>query len=204
MFNKQNFDKPIKKVRKAKKLQNLIPNPRYAAEEFTYVPDPQLSDENEVEPSLNKVPNQTISTSPVFIENFENLRNINFKLTQDNEVPDVAGDFSVSSNLVTLVKCDKLHQDGYCAEQNQSKYTEKMVESLLDNCQDIIAAFQAFVPEDIDSLGDNSESVISSEKDEDRPWSWTVSAYNKRQVCHSSLSFIKPSYALNTKGMTLY
>ena len=108
---------------------------------------------------------------------------------------------SVLNYVSSFSKCDKLEQDGYCAEENQSKYTEKMVESLLDNCQDIVAAFQAFVPEDIDSLGDNSQSVISSEKDQDRPWSWTVSAYNKRQVCQSSLSFIKPSYALNTKGI---
>ena len=64
----------------------------------------------------------------------------------------------------------------------------------------LVKAWDALVPLDLDSLGDNTRSVISSQKDRDRPWSWTVSAYSKSQVCQSDLAFTEPSYARDTRG----
>ena len=100
--------------------------------------------------------------------------------------------------ITPLVKCNEFDQVGYCKETNA--YAQKMLDDLLENCKEVVSAFQAFIPENIDELGDNSESVISSEKDHERPWSWTVSAYKKKQVCESDLAFIRPSYALDTRG----
>ena len=186
-----------KKLIKIKKPK-LIPNPKYAAEEFTYVPDPEEINENEInETDYNdQLLNLTKSKTPLFIENFDNLRNINFKLTEDNE--NVVGAIKVESNSVKLVKCDQFDKTGYC--KLTKDYPKNLFNDLLENCKEILSSFRAFVPENIDELGDNSESVISSEKDHDRPWSWTVSAYKKKQVCESDLAFIRPSYALDTKG----
>ena len=85
-----------------------------------------------------------------------------------------------------------------------SSYPKEMIEALYEHCSDIIDAFKAVVPEDVDTLGDNSESVISSEKDLARPWSWKVFAYKKKQLCSSDISFIQPSYAMDTEGNTYY
>ena len=112
-------------------------------------------------------------------------------------------EYQINKNIVkptSLEKCADLNETGYCSNSISSDYYQQMLDSLLENCADVMSAFKAFVPEDIDSLGDNSDSVISSEKDQDRPWSWTVSAYKKKPVCQSDLSFIRPSYVLNTKG----
>ena len=107
---------------------------------------------------------------------------------------------SALNYVSSVTKCADLQETGYCSQSISSDYYQQMLDSLLENCADVLSAFKAFVPEDIDSLGDNSDSVISSEKDQDRPWSWTVSAYKKKPVCQSDLSFIRPSYVLNTKG----
>ena len=37
-------------------------------------------------------------------------------------------------------------------------------------------------------------------QDEDRPWSWRVYAYKKKQVCNSELYFIRPAFARDTNG----
>jgi len=192
----------LKKIRKLKK--SLIPNPKYAAEEFTYVPDAETDNDSDTEYSDNSIGNYT--ATPKIIENFENLRNLNFKLvedTKDDTNKKYPNGFQINRNIVkpySFEKCAKLHETGYCDNSISSDYYQQMFDSLLENCADVLSAFKAFVPEDIDSLGDNSESVIRSEKDQDRPWSWTVSAYKKKQVCQSDLSFIRPSYVLNTKG----
>ena len=36
-------------------------------------------------------------------------------------------------------------------------------------------------------LGDNSGHVITSAQDTSRPWSWVVTAYQKRPVCDSEV-----------------
>jgi len=127
------------------------------------------------------------------------VKTIEYK-PSDIKKPEVSSrnDTNLLAFITPLVKCNEFDQVGYCKESNA--YAQKMLDDLLDNCKDIVSSFQAFIPENIDELGDNSESVISSEKDHDRPWSWTVSAYKKKQVCESDLAFIRPSYALDTKG----
>jgi len=100
--------------------------------------------------------------------------------------------------LVSLVNCSESREVGFCFMT--SSYPKEMIEALYEHCSDIIDAFKAVVPEDVDTLGDNSESVISSEKDLARPWSWKVFAYKKKQLCSSDISFIQPSYAMDTEG----
>ena len=109
---------PKRKIRKVKKSLTLIPNPQYAAEEFTYLPDPE-DDINEVDDDDDRakftVPigvNKT-TISPAFIDNFENLRNINFRLTQDQDQDTATADsqheavsVDVESNLVEFVRPD--------------------------------------------------------------------------------------------------
>ena len=116
----------------------------------------------------------------------------------DDEVEEKTNNLSDTINYITnTVKCPELKEIGFCAQDNS--YPHDMVTDLVSNCS-ILSSFSAFVPEDVDTLGDNSDSIISSEKDSDRPWSWRVSAYNKRQVCDSYLSFIRPSYVLDSRG----
>jgi len=101
-------------------------------------------------------------------------------------------------NLVSLLNCSESREVGFCSMT--SSYPKEMIEALYEHCSDIIDAFKAVVPEDVDTLGDNSESLISSEKDLARPWSWKVFAYKKKQLCSSDISFIQPSYAMDTEG----
>jgi len=116
----------------------------------------------------------------------------------DDVVEEKTNNLSDTINYITnTVKCPELKEIGFCAQDNS--YPHDMVTDLVSNCS-ILSSFSAFVPEDVDTLGDNSDSIISSEKDSDRPWSWRVSAYNKRQVCDSYLSFIRPSYVLDSRG----
>ena len=75
-----------------------------------------------------------------------------------------------------------------------SSYPRERIEALHEHCSDIMDAFQALVPEDIDTLGDNSVSVISSEKDLARPWSWKVYAYKKKQV---DILYLSDRFSLN-------
>ena len=51
---------------------------------------------------------------------------------------------------------------------------DRIVEKVVANCPQVVEAFKAVVTKDLDQLGDNSPSVISSEKDLHRPWSWKV------------------------------
>ena len=43
------------------------------------------------------------------------------------------------------------------------------------------------MPLDLSELGDNSGHVITSAQDTSRPWSWVVTAYQKRPVCDSEV-----------------
>ena len=111
---------PKRKIRKVKKSLTLIPNPQYAAEEFTYLPDPEddineVDDDDDDDRAKFTVPigiNKT-TISPAFIDNFENLRNINFRLTQDQDQDTATADgqheavsVDVESNLVEFVRPD--------------------------------------------------------------------------------------------------
>ena len=39
-------------------------------------------------------------------------------------------------------------------------------------------------------------------QDQDRPWSWRVYAYKKKQVCNSELYFMRPAFARDTTGQS--
>merc|ERR1711879_448699 len=75
--------KPVRKIRKVKKSLRLSPNPQYAVEEFSYVPADNNEinydqEDNEIDSIGNNrnIPSLNNTKEPVFIENFENLRNI--------------------------------------------------------------------------------------------------------------------------------
>lgn len=102
------------------------------------------------------------------------------------------------NSLAALVDCGAGTEAGFCSMS--SSYPMEKVDSLMYSCQQVLQAWQASLPEDIDLLGDNSPSVITSEKDEARPWSWKVYAYKKKQVCQSELYFLQPGFARDTKG----
>jgi len=102
------------------------------------------------------------------------------------------------SYIPTLAKCEEFEEVGFCGFSES--YPIERISWLLQNCSSLLSSFQAVVPDELDRLGDNSESVITSEKDEDRPWSWRVYAYKKRQACHSEVSLIRPTYAVDTTG----
>ena len=63
-------------------------------------------------------------------------------------------------------------EEGWCPVT--SSYPIARVEQAVANCPQVVEAFKAVVTKDLDLLGDNSPSVISSEKDLHRPWSWKV------------------------------
>ena len=71
-------------------------------------------------------------------------------------------------------------------------------------CESVVNAWEAVVSDDLDSLGDNSPSVIASLQDQHRPWSWRVYAYKKKQVCNSELYFMRPAFARDTRGEAVY
>ena len=171
------------------------PNPRYAPEEFTYVPNPELQS-NKVQEGGEDVDHDVHQDkSPVLIDNFENLRHINFRLTEDNN------EYEDKGNLQLGGKCKELEEPGgFCAMS--SDYPTVLISEVVKNCSSLISTFQAVVPDEVDGLGDTSESVITSEKDEERPWSWRVYAYKKRQACHSEVSLSRPSYAVDSEGET--
>ena len=180
--------------------------------------------------STTKTPTTTLSS--IFLEQSERLKNkeniprsINFNsLSSHHNIIRDARDFTNLVNTIeykpaditiknkkinysteTLgshVNCSESRELGFCSIT--SSYPKELIESLNEHCSDIIEAFKAVVPEDVDTLGDNSESVISSEKDLARPWSWKVFAYKKKQLCSSDISFIQPSYAMDTEGNTFY
>ena len=102
------------------------------------------------------------------------------------------------NSLAALVDCGAGTEAGFCSMS--SSYPMEKVDSLMYSCQQVLQAWQANLPDDIDLLGDNSPSVITSEKDSARPWSWKVYAYKKKQVCQSELYFLQPGFARDTKG----
>ena len=63
-------------------------------------------------------------------------------------------------------------EEGWCPVT--SSYPIARVEQAVARCPQVVDAFKAIVTKDVDLLGDNSPSVISSEKDLHRPWSWKV------------------------------
>jgi len=105
---------------------------------------------------------------------------------------------NLTDSLAALVDCGAGSEVGFCSMT--SSYPRERVHALMYDCGEILDAFQAVVTDDLDELGDNSPSVISSEKDLTRPWSWKVYAYKKKQVCHSELYFLQPAFARDTKG----
>jgi len=105
---------------------------------------------------------------------------------------------NLNKSFGSLVNCSESREVGFCSMT--SSYPKERIEALYAKCRNIFDAFKAIVPEDVDTLGDNSVSVISSEKDPARPWSWKVFAYKKKQLCSSDISFIQPSYAIDTEG----
>ena len=108
---------------------------------------------------------------------------------------------SLISSISSRLQCPELTETGFCSVA-PSDYPRSQVTQLMEECgtEALVKAWDALVPVDLDSLGDNTRSVISSQKDRDRPWSWTVSAYSKSQVCQSDLAFTQPSYARDTRG----
>ena len=106
---------------------------------------------------------------------------------------------NMTDSLATLVDCGAGTEAGFCSMS--SSYPMERVHDLMYSCHQVLDAWQANVPDDIDLLGDNSPSVITSEKDEIRPWSWKVYAYKKKQVCQSELYFLQPGFARDTKGL---
>ena len=75
-----------------------------------------------------------------------------------------------NSTLDLEEKC--LSKEGWCPVS--SSYPITRVEQAVARCPQVVEAFKAVVTKDLDLLGDNSPSVISSEKDLHRPWSWKV------------------------------
>jgi len=116
------------------------------------------------------------------------IRDIHYSSTEKN----------LTSSLTSLVDCGAGREVGFCSMT--SSYPKEKVQAIINDCNEILEAFKAVIPDDLDELGDNSPSVISSEKDLTRPWSWKVYAYKKRQVCDSELYFIQPAFARDTKG----
>jgi len=108
---------------------------------------------------------------------------------------------SLISEISSRLGCPELALTGFCSVA-PGDYPSAQVAQLMEECgtEALVKAWDALVPLDLDSLGDNTRSVISSQKDRDRPWSWTVSAYSKSQVCQSDLAFTQPSYARDTRG----
>lgn len=91
-----------------------------------------------------------------------------------------------------------LSEEGWCPVS--SSYPINRVEQAVAKCPKVVEAFKVVITKDLDLLGDNSPSVISSEKDLHRPWSWKVYAYKKRQVCSSEVKFVVPGLARDTEG----
>lgn len=108
---------------------------------------------------------------------------------------------SLISEISSRLQCSELAETGFCSV-DPGLYPSSLVARLMEECgtEALVRSWDALVPLDLDSLGDNTRSVISSQKDRDRPWSWTVSAYSKSQVCQSDLAFTQPSYARDTRG----
>ena len=101
-------------------------------------------------------------------------------------------------SLATLVDCGAGTEVGFCSMT--TSYPVDIVQQLISDCDQVLSAWQPVVTDDIDTLGDNSPSVIATHQDQDRPWSWRVYAYKKKQVCSSELYFMRPGFARDTSG----
>jgi len=103
------------------------------------------------------------------------------------------------TDLGSLVDCGSGREVGWCSVS--PSYPTHLVEEMVTGCEQVLEAYKAVISQDLDLLGDNSPSIISSEKDHSRPWSWKVYAYKKKQVCASELYFMKPALARDSQGV---
>ena len=94
-------------------------------------------------------------------------------------------EYQAAENLVeknsTLEVEECLSEEGWCPVT--STYPVVRVEKVLSRCSQVVDAFKVVVTKDLDLLGDNSPSVISSEKDLHRPWSWKVGSQYHLSSC---------------------
>lgn len=103
------------------------------------------------------------------------------------------------ADLGSMVDCGSGREVGWCSVS--PSYPTHIVEDMVSGCGQVLEAYRAVISQDLDLLGDNSPSIISSEKDHSRPWSWKVYAYKKKQVCASELYFMKPALARDSEGI---
>jgi hypothetical protein len=71
-----------------------------------------------------------------------------------------------------LAECGAGAEAGWCPVS--AAYPALRAVEVQTGCPAVLEAYRAVVSEDLDLLGDNSPSVISSERDRQRPWSWKV------------------------------
>ena len=76
------------------------------------------------------------------------------------------------TDLGSLVDCGSGREVGWCSVS--PSYPTHLVEEMVTGCEQVLEAYKAVISQDLDLLGDNSPSIISSEKDHSRPWSWKV------------------------------
>jgi len=106
---------------------------------------------------------------------------------------------SSNSSLSSLMRRDCVGRgETWCVVT--PSYPTARVEQRVASCGQVLDSYRAVLSQDLALLGDNSASVISSEKDKERPWSWKVYAYKKQQVCSSDLYFLEPGVARDTEG----
>ena len=80
---------------------------------------------------------------------------------------------SSNSSLSTLMRRDCVGRgEAWCAVT--PSYPTTRVEERVAACGQVLDSYRAVLSQDLALLGDNSASVISSEKDKERPWSWKV------------------------------
>ena len=80
---------------------------------------------------------------------------------------------SSNSSLLSLVQRECAGRgETWCAVT--PSYPTTRVEERVAACGQVLNSYRAVLSQDLALLGDNSASVISSEKDKERPWSWKV------------------------------
>ena len=78
-----------------------------------------------------------------------------------------------NSSLSSLVRRECAGRgETWCAVT--PSYPTARVEERVAACGQVLDSYRAVLSQDLALLGDNSASVISSEKDKERPWSWKV------------------------------
>ena len=90
------------------------------------------------------------------------------RLVNTIEYKEASDPIVIQKNSTLEEEC--VSEEGWCPVT--SSYPIARVEQAVANCPQVVEAFKAVVTKDLDLLGDNSPSVISSEKDLHRPWSW--------------------------------